>query len=130
MQYFKSRKTTYMTYSILSDTNCFNEFCSKYGRIHSNASVTYGSRSYISKWLTSGTTNISSYVVHYCFCISDRSRLQTVQHFYKSRIIVIYYLAVTEVKFCDLLHILVGKCEVPDVDILFHTLNMNGLREN
>lgn len=39
-------------------------------------------------------------------------------------------LAVTKVKLCDLLHILIGKCEVPDVDILLHTLHMNGLRQN
>ena len=39
-------------------------------------------------------------------------------------------LAVTKVKLCDLLHILIGKSEIPDVDILLHTLNMNGLWQN
>lgn len=39
-------------------------------------------------------------------------------------------LAVTKVKFCDLLHIRVRKCKVPDADILLHTLHMNRLRQN
>ena len=62
--------------------------------------------------------------------ISLSLNLPTVQSLNKIGRIMVNDIAVTKVKFCDLLHILVGKCEVPNVDILLHTLHMNGLRQN
>ena len=43
---------------------------------------------------------------------------------------MIYDLAVTEVKLCDLLNIIIRKQEIPNADILLHTLYMNRLRQD
>ena len=43
---------------------------------------------------------------------------------------MIHDLAVSEIHFCDLRHILITELEIPDVQVLFHTLLVNGFRDN
>lgn len=52
---------------------------------------------------------------------------QIVQHFYKSRIVVVYDFTVSQIKPVDFVHIFFAERKIPDIHILFHTLFMNRL---
>src|SRR5699024_2930367 len=51
-------------------------------------------------------------------------------HLYKRRIIMIYDLAVTKIKLCDLRHIICTELEIPDVHVLLYTVFVHRLRNN
>ena len=48
------------------------------------------------------------------------------KHFYKVRIIVVYDFAVSDIQFCDFVHIFFAELKIPDVHVLFHTVFVNG----
>lgn len=50
--------------------------------------------------------------------------------FNKRRIIVVYDPAVSKVLRCDGLHLILCELEIPDVEILFHSLYMDGFRDD
>ena len=56
--------------------------------------------------------------------------LHTVQHFCKCRVIMIYDLAVSQIQFRDLRHIIRVKFEIPDVHVLLHAVFVYGLRNH
>lgn len=54
--------------------------------------------------------------------------LHSAKHLDKRRIIMVHDFAVTQILCGNLFHLLIGEGEIPDVDILLHTLHMDGLR--
>ena len=52
------------------------------------------------------------------------------KHFSKSRIIMVYNLAVSQIQFCDLRHIFLAELEIPDIRVLLHAVFMHGFRNH